>query len=748
MRQFIIRAALIVLCTSFFAGGYAKPHIIKAKGKFDSRFAIFVDKRTFDSVKEDILAYQKVLVEEGLGAFIVIDDWKRPEDIKKIILEQYKKRPIMEGMVFIGDIPVARVWNGQHMTSAFKMDEVKFPKEESSVPTDRFYDDLDLTFEFLCADEKNPLHFYYKLKESSAQKIESELYSARMRVPFGLPGDRDSLLGRYLKKVVAAHKERNIVDRLIVFNGHGYNSDCLTAWGNEQFAMREYFPTAFNNSMGNSFYNFRQYPYMKYKLFDVMQRPGSDIFIFHEHGAYDTQYINGEYPAGFNTTDVTFSQANKNPDSKIGHASAFAISLRNIYRSKRGEAAKEFAKEVIKEFGLLDDFFEQSRLDSLKKEDSLFSKEVNIYLKDLAKLNPTARFTILDACYNGSFHRDDYVAAYHIFGGGSAIVAQGNSVNVLQDKWTIELLGMVNIGARIGFWQREVQFLESHLIGDPTYSFYSHRRAEINRELAINRFNRSEWSEYYQEEDPNLKALAIKQIYSRYISGDSKLLLNIFISSPYYTVRMEALKRLIDISDDNTVRALAIAMDDPYELIRRNAARYSGYSGAPSLIYPLLKLLIYGDDSQRVQYAARSALITFSPEAVLKEANRILTGADILDKESIAKSLEKEFNHERRRFASSVKTIADSSADVQKRVSAVRSFRNYNVHDLSKELIAVMLRADDDLTVRISIAEALGWFVMSESREAIRTALETVYKDPNSPVNLRNEALQSILRLK
>lgn len=177
----------------------------------------------------------------------------------------------MEGAVFVGNIPVVRVQNFQHSTTAFKMDEVKFPIEEASVTSDRFYDDLDLEFELIRQDEKNPLIYYYNLKESSPQVIMSDFYSARMLPPSDMGTDPVTLLKRYLIKVVAAHKETNPLDQLVIFNGHGYNSDCLTAWQNEQFAIKEQIPLAFKNSKGNGFYNFRQDPFMKFRLFEKLQ---------------------------------------------------------------------------------------------------------------------------------------------------------------------------------------------------------------------------------------------------------------------------------------------------------------------------------------------------------------------------------------------------------------------------------------------------------------------------------------------
>ncbi|MDD2420355.1 MAG: HEAT repeat domain-containing protein, partial [Bacteroidales bacterium] len=271
----------------------AAERIIPQAGKFDTRFLIVIDSKSFDQAQSEVMAYKKVLEEQGLGAVVMIGDWDSPDDLKKDILKIYKKKPVMEGVVFVGDIPVVRVRNFQHATTAFKMNETEFPIEESSVTSDRFYDDLDLEFEFLSVDEKNPRHFYYKLKESSPQVIESEFYSARMMPPGDMGVDVYELLRRYLRKVVLAHSEVNYADNIKFFNGHGYNFDCLTVWQNQQFAIKEQFPEAFVSSRGNAFYNFRQDPFMKFKLMERMQKQGTDLFVFHEHGAFDTQYING-----------------------------------------------------------------------------------------------------------------------------------------------------------------------------------------------------------------------------------------------------------------------------------------------------------------------------------------------------------------------------------------------------------------------------------------------------------------------
>ena len=91
-------------------------------------------------------------------------------------------------MVFIGDIPIARVRQAQFMTTAFKMNEKTFPIEESSVTSDRYYDDLHLDFEFIKQDENNPRWFYYNLPKPvlrSSTPISTGTFSFRE-----FPGDK------------------------------------------------------------------------------------------------------------------------------------------------------------------------------------------------------------------------------------------------------------------------------------------------------------------------------------------------------------------------------------------------------------------------------------------------------------------------------------------------------------------------------------------------------------------------------
>lgn len=742
-----IKTLLLGFVLSSFFTLVAAERIIPENGRFDTRFLIVIDSKSFEEATEEVLAYKAVLEEQGLGVVVMIGNWDNPETLREEIRQIYRRKPVMEGAVFIGDIPVVRLRNFQHATTAFKMNEKAFPIEESSVTSDRFYDDLDLVFRFHSVDEKNPRHFYYELMECSPQVIESDYYSARILPPSDMGENVHKLLRRYLRKVVEAHREVNYADNIRFFNGHGYNSDCLTAWQNKQFALREQFPEAFRTADGNAFYNFRQDPFMKYRLFERLQAPGTDLFVFHEHGAFDTQYINGEYPAP--------NQLGYNREGALGPMELFAVGLRNSYRRYSGERREAYVEKMISDHALLPGFFDSLRIDSTRASDSLMAADINIVLSDLRGLCPQPRITILDACYNGSFHQPGYVAGYHIFADGNTVVAQGNTVNVLQDKWSMELIGMLAEGARIGFWQKEIQTLESHLIGDPTYRLLPvtnegdaiNRARLLNRDLALNRHKRKVWFSYLESDNPNLQSIALKMLSHHPPKAYPDLLLRTLKESPYYSVRMQALQRILYSADKHLTEALLLALDDPYELIRRNGARFAGYHGDERLIAPLVESVLFSDESQRVQYAAQGSLPMFSMEKIGEEITRQTNGSSLTKPEDAAEKVISYFESQAKRYGRYLSVMQDTTAEPGERISAIRFLRNYNNHRQVPALLEILTDRTDDTEVRVVLAEALGWFRWSVQKETIVEALKAVRKDKQTSQELRDEIDQSLIRL-
>jgi hypothetical protein len=704
--------------------------IIKCNPKTKTSFAIFVDKKTFEACKDEILKYRDVLQEEGLGTYILASEWKTPEDVKNEIIKLSKLKPALEGMIFVGDIPIVRVRKGQHLTTAFKMNENTFPMVESSVTSDRYYDDLDLKFDYIGKDGVNDHYFYYNLKGDSEQVLTPDFYSSRVIAPKSL-GDKYDLIRKFFNKTIAAHKENNELDKFTYFAGHGYNSDCMTTWRNQTAVFKEHFPLAYTDGLGNKFLNFRQDPYMKYTLYSEMQRPDLDAFLFYEHGAYNIQYINGEFPS--QTLDQNIESLKR--------------ALRANYRRLKGDKAEKFAEEACTKYGFSSDIFSAEVLADTKREDSIANVDINISLEDLSKLKTGARFTMLNACYNGSFHQDDYVAGYHIFNEGRTVVTQGNTVNVLQDKYADELIGYLSLGIRVGFWQKEVVTLESHLIGDPTFRFSTKEANNFNNDLVLKLNDVAYWNSLLQEKRGIIRAMALKQLSRIQPAGFSDQAFAIFTNDPSKIVRMQALKALTVKPDQNLTKAVAKGLFDPYEMLRRTAAHLAGEIGDPSLISPLVEIALYDSESQRVSYAAQSSLQVFDLDQVLAEYKKQIKQEIITDASKLENLIENDIALRKKSLEKQLANIMSADIPLAAREQAIRLLRNYQQHTCLDKLLAVLKDSRQPNEVRVLLCEALGWFNYSTSKEEIILACNQVVSDDECSADVKAEALKTIKRL-
>jgi len=746
LKLFISFALLFSVCCLSAA---PKVRVVKASPKAATSFAIFVDQKTYDACKDEIDAYRTVLESEGLGTYIISAQWETPEDIRQQIVKISRRKPALEGFVFMGDIPVVRVRQAQFMTTAFKMNENSFPFDDSSVTSDRFYDDLDLAFDFIQKDSVNHNHFYYNLSIEGSVKLEPDFYSARIMVPKSFQEGEDPYLPlkKYLQKVVAAHQESNatncegnILDNMIFFAGHAYNSDCLTVWRQQPVIFREYFPAAFEKASGNEFMNFRQDNYMKYPLFSKMQQEDTDIFLFYEHGATHTQYINGSYTA--ETSKENLRELKR--------------SLRNSYRRYKGsEREAEFIGYVSENYHLDTSMFSTEELEKEWIADSTARADVNISLEDLSRLKTGSRVTILNACYNGSFNKDEYVAGYHLFNDGRTVVTQGNTVNVLQDKWAEELIGFLALGMRVGMWQKEIATLESHLVGDPTFRFTqggspvdSKTVDALAERLISGKKDPGFWQELLKDKEPTLRATAIKQLSKTRNPQLSELFYDIFTNDTSWIVRLQALKALASIKGVHLTEAVKRGIDDPYEMIRRQSCHMAGDIGDPVLISPLVKTSLFSNEVQRTVYAAQSALQVFDPEQVRKEYLRQLELSYLTGKENLKEIIEKNMDTSTGRIDKQMTTLGNKEASALERESAIRQLRNNHLHYRTNELLAVLSDNSQDPQVRQLLCEALGWYTLSIEREQIMHAIkECLANEKSMPANVEKEMKKTLKRL-
>ena len=117
----------------------AAPRIVRPGVKSPTTFAIFIDSRSYEAAAAEVDAYRAAVERDGLGTYLLIDEWQNPESVRSEIIRMTEAQPHLEGVVFVGDIPIAMIRDGQHLTSAFKSSQDRDWKD-SSVPSDRYYD--------------------------------------------------------------------------------------------------------------------------------------------------------------------------------------------------------------------------------------------------------------------------------------------------------------------------------------------------------------------------------------------------------------------------------------------------------------------------------------------------------------------------------------------------------------------------------------------------------------------------------
>ena len=145
MKKTYLLLAISLLLSSIVCG----QSIVKPSINTKTTFAIIIDSKSYAEAKKEIDEYKKIIENDGLGTYIISHTWTKPDEIREILIKLYndKKAPL-EGTVLVGDIPIPMLRDAQHLTSAFKMDQ-KRNWQQSSVPSDRFYDDFGLKFDYL-----------------------------------------------------------------------------------------------------------------------------------------------------------------------------------------------------------------------------------------------------------------------------------------------------------------------------------------------------------------------------------------------------------------------------------------------------------------------------------------------------------------------------------------------------------------------------------------------------------------------
>lgn len=697
-------------------------------------FAIVIDPQSYREARTEVDAYARAVEEvHNLKVYIVEDRWGVPDSIRHCLerLHRQKQEPIV-GAVFVGDIPVVMVRDGQHMTSAFKMNQT-MPRFESSVPSDRFYDDFGLKFRYLDRDEGKP-YFYYSVAPDGDQRTHPDLYSGRIRPTDAGGTSRYQKLCAYLTKATQAKRQPRPVDQLFFFSGHGYISESKVARLDEKAVFMEHFPELKDNVNRIGYLDHSDVNPVKERLMNELMRPDLDVAVLHHHGYWDTQYLNG-VDRPYTVRDAkTYIMRNIREHVYAAH--------------KRGKNADSLKAQLLERFDLPESWAADCLNDSLAHQDSLLDAATDLHLEDFQVYGyqPNTPVVIIDACFCGSFHQDDCIANEYIFQPGSTIAVLANTVNSLQDKWSDRFIGLLSQGGCVGDMARFSTFLESHVIGDPTYRFATAKGTPDIDHLILSG-KAADWRRLLKNGTPEQQTLAIDRLQQLGAIGSAELLA-IYRQSPYAIVRMQAMRSIVDCHDQNTIELLGLAAQDANELIQRFAVKFIGQSGDPQLLPALMTLSIANNTSDRVVFDAGQVMPAFRKDDLLGEfARQFDTPAvQYVRKDSVRRVIERAISVNSTKIARDVEACLTDTVSAKERRLSLRSTRNVAVHHLVPQILDYLQQKADEDT-KLLIIEALGWHPLSCQRQLIGETMQKISADARYSQAVRDEALKTYNRL-
>lgn len=708
----------------FFLLSVLFPTCLTAKESVRS-VAIVVDPITYSNCKEAIDGYSQSIKSDGLNPVIVIDKWGVPDSIRVVLKNLYKNN-VLEGAVLVGDIPVPMIRNAQHLSTAFKMDQ-KRAWDLSSIPSDRFYDDFDLNFEFIKRDTTYKHLFYYNLAAVGPHNIRCDIYSARIKPPKVEGKDKYTLINEYLHKVVKEKSQKRSIRNLTFFAGHGYNSDDMVARLDEKVTLLDQFKV-FRDGKGTlNYIDYTFDDFVKYRLMAEIAREDLDLAILHHHGAEDTQYMNG---------------------SPITSTTSRWIELaRKFFRGKiRGSKDTTASKQYyIDNYQVPAEWVADAFNPEVMKKDSLEDAAIDITIPDLKDYKPNARFIAFDACFNGSFHLEDYISGHYIFNEGKTIVVKANSVNTLQDTWTNQLIGLLDLGVSVGNWAKGQMTLESHLIGDPTYRYSPAvpEFANLDANIVLKRNDIKYWRKNLNSNVNEVKSLSIKMLFEAGNMTTDELL-SIQKSDKSPLIRLQAFNCIRKHYDKNLVSAIKLGLYDNYELIRRFSAIEAASNMSNELIEDVFAIRYAPGTSARVDFQLKAACESYPMDIAMDAFNRHVHQKNDLwykNNDADKKALEYSLSRTKKEF----EELMDPATPAKQKRFTITALRNTNTVAYIYTIFKFLKESKDD-DLRITLAEALAWYTTSCKRDEIISVCEELLKTEKNK-NLKFELNRTIQRL-
>lgn len=699
-------------------------------------FAVVIDSKSLSEAREEVNAYIRAIEQrQGLKVYTVVDRWGIPDSIRATLkrMHEQKQDPIV-GAVFIGDIPIPMVRDAQHLTSAFKMSQ-KADRRDSSVPSDRYYDDFGLQFTSLGRDSDAAYpYFYYSLSANGDQTLSPDIFSGRIRPTDTKGSTRYDKLRTYLRKATQFKLNPEHLNSVFIFNGNGSLTESNVAHIDEFRSMMEHFPQLQQRQESYSYMQHDEAPYIKTKMEQELMRPDLSLAILHHHGDYDTQYL-GAYPR---------------PRTASEAIDYIKYTYRNNIRTYKrfGKDPDSIKAKIIASSGIPAEWLADVGSAKSEAADSLIVTKENLTLHDFAdgRYKPNCRYINFDACYNGAFNMEDCIANEYIFQPGKTLVAMAGSVNILQDKWPDRFMGLLARGIMAGYIAQCTSYLEWHLIGDPTFAFASEANsADVNAMMAD--YTPKDWLKAYDKvSDSDIKAMALYKLSSTRLMTSARLL-NIQQTSPFAMVRLEAFLTLRLRGGDDFVKAIQIASRDNHELIQRFAVNEMQSNGDPRIISSLLRLYLKNNPSARVEFNASQALQFFPEQEMMPIARHLIDSlsAFAIDTTTFATKLSKikEYSHY---WDGDIADLISGKLDAKHALRQANYMRIYMPSYLIPD-VAQYTATCTNAELQRDLLEALGWHGTAYTAGDIVKVAEQLSHDTSRPKEVRQEALKTLKRV-
>ena len=350
----------------------------------------------------------------------------------------------------------------------------------------------------------------------------------------------------------------------------------------------------------------------------------------------------------------------------------------------------------------------------------------NLTINEIQKwgFRPNARCVVFDACYNGSFHRDDCIANEYIFSNGKTVATLAGSVNIIQDKWYDRYIGLLTCGVSIGYINQHTAYLEGHVIGDPTFAFLPTPPCKGSADLLCR--DMLEHASHYTD----------------------KALLQTLRTSPLATVRLQAFTMLTDRRSSVLDDAIITALDDNYEMLQRFAVNTMAKRGSERLIPAFARLLTRTNLSKRVAFNADQAIQFFNKQLLAKAVDSCLAQMEgrLVKADSFCTAVRGQVEKMGGRWDSDIMSLLNDSLDHKHALRQAGYMRIYCPAYLLPKVAEYTIRCTDN-DVRKALLDVMGWHGMAYTSDVCLKVAHKMATDQQLPQDVRDEARRCELRI-